>query len=385
MPDWVDTVTAWMDTNRTVTITIAVALAVVVLSVVGAQAWAAYKGRSLSARASAGFAIVQAGVAYVTITGVYEFWAHKVNLPAWDAIGIAIIIEAVTWAAVADIFVHGATQGSVGLGRSGALFWAAVTGGGVMAVLGSPSVAVAVGRSVVVILGATMWYVRIMQKTRRRTGQGRWANPVKAALLRWGWMIPADTDITQTPREWQTRALARAIWQAADGTRLSRRIGDRRIRRVLESGDPAMVKAAQQRYALQHLLRQELTPDSPSMAAAIDAVRAALAPPQAEDPTPVPGPPIVPESEPKPPKPRPATRARKSPEKPAEDASTVRERAVAEAVGAIRNGSAPTGRALGERFGFGDEWGRQRLAEARTRIGSVVPDPAVNGHARTGS
>lgn len=394
MPDWVNTVAAWMDANRAIAVTVAVTLGLIVLSVAGSQVWAAYRGRSLTARASAGFAIVQAGVAYVTITGVYEFWAHRVDLPTWDAIGIALIIEAVTWAAVADIFVHGAGRDpagkpNTGLGRSGPLFWASVTGGGVMAVVGSVSGAVAVGRSVVVVLGATMWYVRIMQRTRRRDGQGRWANPVKTTLLNWGWMISGDKDVTQTSREWDTRILARAIWQAAEGRRLGRTLGKRRIRRVLESGDVAMVQAAQQRYALQRLLRDELSPDTPSMAAAIEAVRAALTPPPTPEPAPVPEPPTTPgngaEAPPEPPRRQVSARKRRTPpDKPGGDATAVRERAVAAAVDDIRNGAAPTGRTLGERFGYGDEWGRQRLTEARARIGSVVPDPAVNGHARTG-
>lgn len=387
MPD-ITVITAWVSDHRALAIAVAAVAAVIILSVVAAQVWAGYRGRTLSARASAFFGIVQAGVAYVTITGVYEFWAHRVDVPQWDAAGIAVIVEAVTWAAVADIYVHGAKPGSTGLGGSGGLFWAAILGGGTMAVIGSPSPAVAIGRTVVVALGAMMWHVRVRQRTNRDTQPTRFAITPRTILLRAGILIPSDADVRQSSREWQVRTLTRAItraaktgwWQAAP-----RALGERTIRRVMEAGDAAMVKDAQARHALQHVLRTELSPTSASMSAAIDAAREALTPAVAVEPEPT-TPPEPPKVEV--PKPRPVTR-RTAPDSPRTSAAAaarndpataeaLREKAIAEAVDALTAGRPLTSKDWGVRYGKGEEWGRKCLIAARARL--APGDPArVNG------
>jgi len=392
MPDITITgITDWITGHLAVSVTVGVILSLVILAVISTQVWAAYRGRALSARASALFAVVQAGVAFVTITGVYDFWEHRVGMPWGEAALIAAFIEAVTWAAVADIYVHGEKTGTVGLGASGGLFWAAVIGGGVMAIIGSDSIAVAVGRTVVVALGAMMWHVKIRQRTRARTGQGRWANPFKTFALRQGWMIADDTDVTQTSREWQVRTLTRAMYRKARTGRLGtipRALGERTIRRVMEAGDADMVRDAQRRFALQEVLRTEITPTSTSMGAAMDAAREALNPPPEPDPAPAAPPP--------PPPPVTARPARRTvaPTRPTRVAAAasarqdptaagaLREQAIAEAMAALSEGRSLTGKDWGARYDKGEEWGRQRLIDAHKRMadGGQAPGESVPAH-----
>lgn len=381
MPDQLTVLITWINTHRGLAIAVAVALTATILAIVTIRIVAFYRGRSLSARASIGFAVVQAGVAYVTITGVYEFWAHVVGLPAWDAAGIAVFIEAVTWAAVAMIFDHGGKAGTVGFGDAAGLFWLSILGGGVMAIAGSGSIRVAVGRAVVVVLGAAMWHLRLRQRTRRSATPSRWVNPFKQALMASGWLIPGEQDVTATPREWQVRRLTRAI-RRTQAPRPWVWIGKRTIQRIMDAGDADMVQQAQHRYALQHVLASEIRPDSPSMAAAIVAARAAL------EPAPVPGQPV----EPPPPNPSAAASpaessavVRRTPPnhrtalaRPRADEAGQRRLAEAAAEAALRGGGSLadpaeplTGKALGARFGRGEEWGRIRIREARGRVGSV--------------
>jgi hypothetical protein len=389
--DEIDAITAWIGEHVAVSITIAAAVALAVLAAIGMQAWAAYRGRSLTARASAFFGVVQTGVAFVTITGVYEFWADVVKVNPVEAAGIAVFIEAVTWAAVADIFVHGADKTTTGIGRSGPLFWSAIVGGGLMAIIGSDDPGTAVGRTVVVALGAMMWHVRIRQRTRPKAGQGRWANPFKTFALRQGWMIADDTDLTQTSREWQVRTLTRAINKVARSGRvhtITRMAGERTIRRVMEAGDAAMVRDARDRYALQEVLRKEITPTSTSMSAAIDAARLALyppsAPPQGEEPPAPPPAEVAPKLRPKAPRrvpapPAPRTSAAAAARQDPEATEALRERATSEAMEALAKGDALTSKGWGLKYGKGEEWGRQRLADARKRLDNSAADTILNG------
>jgi hypothetical protein len=389
MPDWVGTVTAWAADNRPLVITGGVILGVLILSLVAAQVWGSYRGRSLSTRASIGFGIVQSGVAYVTITGVYEFWADKVKMPVPEAILIATLIEAVTWAAVGMIFVHGATPGSVGLGDAGPLFWLSTGGGGIMAIIGSADPTIALGRAVVVVLGCAMWYLRLRMRTNRATSRKptRWrATPRQWAINR-GWLIADESDVVQSPKEWKEMALSRAVRQAASGRWPTAWLGKRAIQRVMESGDVKMVRAAQQRYALSRVLQDSLTEGSDELEEAIAAARLALYPPTTADPEPAAG--SAPEPEPTPAPAPPATPRRQrqtarptsrtaaaSAARAEQNAASLKRRAVDEAVEALRDGRVPTGKEWGERYDKGDEWGRLRLREAQKLV-----SPEVNGHA----
>jgi hypothetical protein len=155
--------------------------------------------------------------------------------------------------------------------------------------------------------------------------------------------------------------------------------GGRTIQRVVETGDAAMVRDAQARYALGRVLQDDLAADSPSMRLAMQAARDALYPPTpTPDPTPTP---VVP---PAPPAPRPT---RQAPAKPARTsaagvarsdpagAAQLRATAMDWARDRLRNGHAVTGRQIADEFGKGEEWGRQRLGEARDRMHG-----SPNGH-----
>lgn len=378
MNEWIVWATEIYNTYRPAVYLAAGLAAVALLSLTGWQVWSAYHGRTFSARASLGFAVVQTGVAYVTITGVYGFWTHRVDLPPAEAALFAAFIEAVTWAAVGMIFAHGAEPGTTGAGPAGPLFWGSVVGGGVMAVVGSPSLAVATGRTVVVVLGAMMWHLRIRQRTRRATERKatRWTITPRQLLLRSGWLIADDGDVVQSPWEWRVRQLARAVRRSADGNLLTRRLGQRAIQRVMESGDTQMVREARHRYALGRVLQDDLSPDSESMARSIEAARAALYPSTPPPPPDNPEPSAPDKSEP--PKRRPAGPRRTAPNSrtaaamaarsDATAAQELRATAVSWAIDRLRTGRILTGAAIAAEFDRSEEWGRKRLGEARDRL-----------------
>lgn len=370
-------------------------VALLLTSLVAAQIWAGYRGRSLSARASIGFAAVQAGVAFVTITGVYELWEEKVQVPQIEAALIATLIEAVTWAAVAMIFVHGSSEGTVGFGDAGPLFWMSVIGGGLMAIAGSSTLAIALARTVVVVLGANMWYLRLRQATRRpTTRKTKWTITPRQFVIRRGWLAADDGDVIHSSREWQVRTLARAIRRRDVGGPVAKWLGKRAIIQVMESGDADMVRQAQARYALARVLDDDLSTGSHSMTKAIEAAREALYPP------PVPDRPAAPSAPPAAAVTAPAERAPQADvpaepvrtERPAQrtvaataarsdraQADQLKRRAVREALAAL-SADPPreiTGKQLGEKFAMSPEWGRLRIVEARSQIQPVAQ---VNGH-----
>lgn len=377
MPD-INHVLAWFAAHRALGITGAALIGLVIIGAVTAQVVAGYRGRTLSARASLGFSVVQAGVAYVTITGVYEFWARRVGMPTVESAFIAGFIEAVTWAAVGMIFAHGATPNSHGTGPAGNVFWTSIIGGGLMAICGAPTFAVALGRIVVVTLGANMWWLRIRLKTRRPLRAAtRFRITPRQVAIRLGWLAADDEDVVESSREWEIRRLTRAIRRKANGRGPTRWAGGRAIQRVMEAGDVDMVREAQGRYALQTILGDDLKPDSESMVQAIAAARAALYPPPAPEPAPV-----LPPEQADPPAPVPARRrpapsrtsAASAARNDTANAAKVKAAAVeyAHSVivldGGLIDGRPISGRAVGSHFGMGEEWGRKCLVEARNQV-----------------
>jgi hypothetical protein len=387
MPD-INHALDWVQSHRALTVTAGVVLALAALTVIASQRWTSARERKLSARASIGFAVVQAGVAYVTITGVYGFWSHRLGASSIDAAGIAGIIEAVTWASVGMIFAHGAQEKSVGVGPAGNTFWSSVLGGGLMAVVGSPTIAAAIGRAAVVVIGANMWWLRIQMKTRRRprTATKLLITP-RQVMIRLGWLAADDTDVVQSPREWEVRRLTRAIRRKADGHGLTRWLGSRTIVRVMESGDAAMVRDAQGRFALQKILAEDLQPDSVSMKAAIEAARAVLYPPTPEPEVvafaAVPEPVAVPEPAMRRPRPAPRPTVRAGPAANLRPDTVAATRKKADACdraydvlvnhGGLIDGKPITGKVLGAEFDMGEEWGRRCLTDARSRVALTTP------------
>lgn len=233
--------------------------------------------RMPDAKLHVGFAVVQAGVTSATVTGVYEFFGHVLGLPLVEALIIAVFIESTVWVAVGLIRRHrrrarGTDSDDGGLGPAGPFFWVSVAGGGALAVLGSSSLAAAIGRAIIVALGGYMWWLRIREWAPATSTRSRWRWTPRRLLLALGAITPADDDIEDQSREWEVRRLARAIARVNDGGRLGRRIGRRTLaRRSVEAGEE-LIDAAYRRYAAAHLAVRDAEVTSGRMRAVLRAV-----------------------------------------------------------------------------------------------------------------
>ena len=289
------TIRGWYETNPGLATALAVAAVAVALGAVLVFVLRSLRGRDLNAKASIGFGVVQIGLAFITITGVYEFFHRLLDMPWVEAALLAAVIEGCVWAAIGMIYAYGkererdGTPVNVGFGPAGPFFWVTVMGGGLLAILGSETGPVAIGRVVVVVLGAYMWYLRLLQVTRRSTTPSRWRWTPRACLLAVGAIVPGDEDVKNEAREWQVRKLARAIrW--ANSRQPWRWLGERAIMRGAEQAPEDVIAEARRRYAVLHVTRQQVKPTAPVMAALIESVeREALgkdvAPPTAVEPT----------------------------------------------------------------------------------------------------
>lgn len=232
----------------------------------------ALRSKTFDAKANIGFAVVQTGVAFITITGGYEFFRRLLAMPAFEAGLLAAFIEACVWAAVGHIYSHGRGEDrdgnpNIGFGPAGGFFWTTIGGGGLLAILGSESLPVAVGRIVVVVLGAYMWYLRLLRATRPSGKPTRLRWTPKAFLLLVGAIVPGDDDVRDEAREWQVRKMARAIRWANSGRWPWAWLGGRTLVQSAEQAQEDVIAEARRRYAAAHLLRTQIAPDSPVMAA----------------------------------------------------------------------------------------------------------------------
>jgi hypothetical protein len=233
--------------------------------------------QGLHAKKVIGFALVQVGVTYVIIKGVYEFFAGVLAMPPAEAAPLAVYVEAVTWASVGFIYAHGKGtradgKPNVGFGDAGPLFWIAVLGGAALAVLASPSWEVALGRLVIVVFGAAMWYLQLLGVTTRAGTRPRWRWTPKRLLLAIGALAPEDDDITNEAHEWQVRRLARSIrW--SNGKAPLRWLGRWTLVRRAETTTETVLAEARRRYAAAHVVTDHVRPQSPVMAAVIASVQ----------------------------------------------------------------------------------------------------------------
>ncbi|SCL21358.1 hypothetical protein [Micromonospora aurantiaca (nom. illeg.)] len=281
-----DGVWAWIQDHPTEMIGIGGAVGVLVLALLVVWVVKALRGQDLNAKASIGFGVVQAGVAFITITGVYEFFRRALDMPEVEAGLLAGFIEACVWAAVGMIYAHGkgtttdkdgVEHPNEGFGPAGGFFWTTVTGGGLLAILGSESPTVAVGRIVVVVLGSYMWYLRLVQVTTRTGKKTRWRWTPKRAFLAMGALAPEDEDVDDDNREWQVRQLARAIrW--SNGRWPFRWLGERSMVKRAETTKEDVLAEARRRYAAAHVMKTSASPDSEVMTAIIDSVQKAQQP-----------------------------------------------------------------------------------------------------------
>ncbi|MEU0155614.1 hypothetical protein [Micromonospora fulviviridis] len=282
----VDKAWSWITDHPTEMMWVGGGVGALVLALVVVWVVRALRGQDLNAKASIGFGVVQAGVAFITITGVYEFFRRTLNMPEVEAGLLAGFIEACVWAAVGMIYAHGKgttkdTDGvehaNEGFGPAGGFFWTTVTGGGLLAILGSENESVAVGRVVVVVLGSYMWYLRLLQVTTRTGKKTRWRWTPKRAFLAMGAMAPEDDDVDDDNREWQVRQLARAIrW--SNGRWPFRWLGERSMVKRAETTQEDVLAEARRRWAAAHVMKTSAKPTSEVMRTVIDSVEKAQQP-----------------------------------------------------------------------------------------------------------
>src|SRR5690606_18990704 len=146
---------------------------------------------------------------------------------------------------------------------------------------GSTSAATAVGRAVIVALGAYMWYLRLLQIVKRPAKPGVVWTWTPTRLLQALGAIEPRTDDAATQndaaREYQVRRLARAIrW--ANSRHPWRWFGMWALARRAESVHEDVISEARRRWAVAHVLRDQSLVSSPVMSAMVAAVeRAELA------------------------------------------------------------------------------------------------------------
>lgn len=227
-----------------------------------------------------GFGVVQAGVTVAIVTGVYDFFRLRLDMPTPEAIVLAIFIEASVWGAVGFIVAH-ARAGGIGFGDAGPFFAFAQAGGGILAVLGSSTTSAAIGRIVIVGFGAYMWYLQLLQVITRAGKRSSWRWTPRRLLLAVGALAPEDTDVVDEAREWQVRRLARSIrW--TNSAWPWRVLGEWTLTRRAEITTEDVLAEARRRFAAAHVLRSQSRADAPTMAAVIKAVTEAATPPPGE-------------------------------------------------------------------------------------------------------
>jgi hypothetical protein len=267
------------------------ATAAILLATAAALIARAWRRRDMVAKQVIGFAVVQAGVTFIVITGVFEFFEGLVDMPVPEAAIVAVFLEAATWAAVGFIYGHGKSyvvgedgikRPAVGFGKAGPFFWFSVAGGGVLAVLGSASIPIAVGRGVIVGFGAFMWFLQLERFTRPKPKKKdtEWNWTLTRFLVFVGIKKPSALDIRNHPREWEVRRLARAI-RLANGSWPLKWYGRRSLIRYGEAAAPDVIAEARNRWATAYVLVEQVAPTSEVMKQAIKAAtEVATAPPE---------------------------------------------------------------------------------------------------------
>lgn len=241
------------------------------------------RSKDLNAKQVIGFGVVQAGVTFIVVTGVYGFFRSVLGMPIVEAGILAVFIEAATWGAVGFIYAHGksmvkgpdgVSRPATGFGEAGPFFWFSVAGGGALAVLGSQTSSVAIGRIVIVCFGGYMWYLQLLRVTRRSGKRSRLRWTPKRLLLAMGAIEPADEDVENEAREWQIRRLAKAIRWSNSRWPWSY-FGGRALVKRAETTTEDVLAEARRRWAAAHVLREHTRPGSAVMAAVIEAVKTA--------------------------------------------------------------------------------------------------------------
>ncbi len=229
-----------------------------------------------------GTGAVQTLVAFIIVTGVYAYCADVLDMPPFEAGISSVGIIACIWAGAGRVISHGKKTGTVGWGPAGPFFWGAVTIGGLLAVLGSDSLAVAGGRAGLVILDAWLWSLQLGHFTRPNP-DNRWKWTPRRFLIAIGARAAADDDNFEDARQVRIARIATAMRRSNSfwpfswwGSRTLDRLGDK-------TAEDIVAEAIRRRASSRVLVTQAKT-KSAVMLAAVDAVMEAqtaaiLAPP----------------------------------------------------------------------------------------------------------
>lgn len=257
-------------------------------TIAASEAKATQRGRRFNWKLELGFAVVQAGLSVVTIWGVFEFFHKLLKIPTWEAALFAGFIEAAIWTTVGFIIDHGRSMvekigkdgqaqpvPATGWGMAGPFFWIFSVSAGVLAVLASTEqTLIGVGRAVVVVIGTSLWVLRLMRATNRpaRRSRFRWT-PYRIAV-RIGWIEPDPIeDEASQNREWRVQGLTRAIrLKNTDGKVIGwvqRSRGKRMVTRLAEETTPDVLREALERYAAVRVLNDHTSLESTVMASII--------------------------------------------------------------------------------------------------------------------
>jgi hypothetical protein len=398
--DWIERMTELARTYQFEAWTIGSVALLAVLGVIVYEVASRVRGASRGMKELVGYGVVQIGMAYVTITGGYDFWHHIAKMPTFEAAAVSVIVEASQWWFIARVFRHMAGKRpdgtpNIGYGPAGPKFWASVFGGGIIAVAGAfapgGGLSLAIGRAVVVYIGASMWDLLLKEKvhTAGTAAKATFLITPRRLAVMLGIMSAEDRDLRSDSREWTIRRMTRAIRWRNSKTRPLSWLGTRTLLKAMDLGDETLMAEATARYARGWVLTHEVNATSASMLQAIEAARRVLtlvpapqgetgqpgAPPVQEETTravAAPPAPVVAER----PEPIPVRRPRldqpKPKRPPTAETEDLREQARVWAMTQMRAGKDVTAKDVQSVFGHGPEWARQRRNEARRRLEEEV-------------
>ncbi len=271
------------------------AVALVALAALGILIWTTYKAirDATNSKLEIGFAVGQTVVTVVIIQGVYEFFHKILNQPTLEAALVAVSFESAVWVSVGFIFDHArrtvalVVDGQTVIGEDGqpkmvhltgwgmaaAPFWIFILSGGALAIIGSGNVKVAVGRAFIIVVGVTLWFMRLKRVTHRSNRRSRFAYSPMRLAERWGWYEPAPEQQVDENREWKIAQLTRAIRLMNSEKKRHKGKGKKLLTRLAESTTPDVLRAAQHRYAAVYALEEEALITSPVMVATIEAAK----------------------------------------------------------------------------------------------------------------
>lgn len=369
------TVTDWIAANQVTTWTAGGAAALLLFASGLYLTIGTLRGRNRNAKAAIGYAIVQTGMAYVTITGGYDFWHLVAHMNAVEAATLSVFIESAQWVVLARAFMwmdaHTEDNPHIGYGRAGAYFWLFVMGGNILAVLGAlvgqDNGPLALGRTVAVVIGSLLWDLLLRARMHRDP-----SIPPTVLLLTWrkigirlGIMAAEAKDNVTQDREWTLRRMSRALRWKNEGVWLFKWLGERYLMRAMDAGDATLFSQAVDRYALNWLIRNEINAKHKTMEKALTSARRVLdgvivltPPPDITPPKRI----ILPS----PSRPRPSQPD--STQESVASAAALRDEARQWAIEQIRAGVALTGAEVALQFHRKDEWGRLRLREAEAEL-----------------